>query len=100
MSVVGDFDKNLDMDSEGFISSVEQKLILLAPITEFMIKKQLSDLGVTRETLTPFKAKKFIDKMTEALQLCLGPEGSKLARKMMLKELRVHSPDNDDDDIV
>ena len=97
MSVGGDVDKNLDMDSEGFILSVEQKLILLAPITEFMIKKQLSDMGVTRETLTPPKAKKFIDKMTEALQLCLGPEGSILARKMMLKELRVHSPAEEKD---
>ena len=89
--------ETIEMDSEGFIISVEEKLILLAPITEFMIKKQLSDLGVTRNTLTFIKAKLFINKMTEALQLCLGSEGSKLARKMMLKELRTHVPVNMDE---
>ena len=50
----GDLDTT-EMDSEGFVISVEEKLILLAPITEFMIKKQLSDLGVTRNTLTFIK---------------------------------------------
>jgi len=88
---------NIEIDSSAFINAVEEKLVMLAPITEFMIKKQLSDLGVTRETLTHTKAKKFIDRMTEALQLCLGPDGSKMARKMMLKELRNHSDDDGED---
>jgi hypothetical protein len=88
---------SIEMDSTAFIKSVEQKLIMLAPITGFMIKKQLADLGVTRETLTHIKAKKFIERMTEALQLCLGPEGSKMARKMMLKELRTHSEEDEED---
>ena len=93
----GENNNEIEMDSKAFIESVEEKLVMLAPITEFMIKKQLSDLGVTRETLTHSKAKKFIDRMTEALQLCLGPDGSKMARRMMLKELRAHSDDNGDE---
>jgi hypothetical protein len=88
----------IEMNSKAFVESIEKKLMILAPITEFMIKKQLSDLGATRETLTHKKAKKFIERMTEALQLCLGPDGSKMARRMMLKELRTHS-DEDEDDI-
>jgi hypothetical protein len=93
----GGNNKEIEMDSKAFVESIEAKLVILAPITEFMIKKQLSDLGVTRDTLTHGKAKMFIDKMTDALQLCLGPDGSKMARRMMLKELRTHSDDNGED---
>jgi hypothetical protein len=86
----------VEMDSKSFVESIEEKLVILAPITEFMIKKQLSDLGVTRETLTHQKAKKFIENLTDALQLCLGPDGSKMARRMMLKELRLYSDEDEE----
>ncbi len=81
------------MDSEGFISTIESHLVTLAPITRFIIKKQLNDLSLNRSSLTPDQAMIFIDKMTQALILCLGNDGSQLARKMMLKELRNFAPD-------
>ena len=81
------------MDSEGFIASVESNLVNLAPIAKFIIKKQLNDLKLQRSSMTPEQAMIFIDKMTTALIMCLGNDGSQLARKMMLKQLRVFAPD-------
>ena len=80
------------MDGNGFISSVENNLVTLAPITKFIITKQLNDLQVNKDSITPEKAMIFINKMTNALIMCLGQDGSQLARKMMMKQLRVHAP--------
>lgn len=80
------------MDSYGFINSIEEHLVTLAPITKFIIIKQLGDLKVTKDSLTPDKALIFINKMTNALVLCLGQDGSQLARKMMMKQLRQYAP--------
>ena len=81
-----------DMDGDGFISSIEDHLATLAPITKFIVTKQLNDLKVTRDTITPDQALIFINKMTNALVLCLGKDGSQLARKMMMKQLRLYAP--------
>ena len=81
------------MDGNGFISSVENNLVTLAPITKFIITKQLNDLNVSKDSITPDKAMVFIEKMTSALVMCLGKDGSQLARKMMMKQLRIHAPD-------
>jgi hypothetical protein len=80
------------MDSEGFISSIESHLVSLAPITKFIIRKQLKDLRFERGSMTPDQAMVFIEKMTAALIMCLGNDGSQLARKMMLKQLRTYAP--------
>ncbi len=81
-----------NIDGEGFITTIEKHLETLAPITKFIIIKQLNDLKVTKESLTPDKALIFIDRMTNALVLCLGKDGSQLARKMMMKEFRMFAP--------
>ncbi|MCK5560274.1 MAG: hypothetical protein KAJ51_06755 [Thermoplasmata archaeon] len=81
-----------EMDSHSFITSIEEHLVTLAPITKFIIIKQLGDLKVTKDSLTPDKALIFINKMTSALVLCLGKDGSQLARKMMMKHLRQYAP--------
>lgn len=80
------------LDGNGFITSIEDRLITLAPITKFIITKQLSDLETSKESITPDQAIVFINKMTNALVLCLGTDGSQLARKMMMKQLRIHAP--------
>jgi hypothetical protein len=82
------------MDGKGFITSIEDNLVTLAPITKFIIKKQLQDLNVDIEAMTTQQAIQFIDRMTRALILCLGTDGSKLARKMMMKQLRLYAPNN------
>ena len=81
------------MNGEGFISSVENNLITLAPITKFIITKQLKDLQLDKGSMTPDDAMTFINRMTGALVMCLGTDGSKLARKIMIKQLREHAPD-------
>ena len=81
-----------DIDGNGFIGSIEERLVTLAPITKFIITKQLNDLKTSKESITPDQAIVFINKMTNALVLCLGKDGSQLARKMMMKQLRLHAP--------
>ena len=81
------------MDGNGFINSVENSLVTLAPITKFIINKQMKDLDITKDTITPDKAIIFINKMTNALVMCLGKDGSQLARKMMIKQLRQYAPE-------
>lgn len=81
------------MDSNGFITSIENHLVTLAPITKFIIDKQLNDLNVNRDNLTPDQAMIFINRMSNALVMCLGKDGSQLARRMMIKQLRTFAPD-------
>ncbi|MHA1989086.1 MAG: hypothetical protein ACW98D_20890 [Promethearchaeota archaeon] len=80
------------MDSKAFISSIEDNLVTLAPITKFIISKQLNDLKFERDSMSPDQAIEFIEKMTNALIMCLGNDGSQLARKMMMKQLRTYAP--------
>lgn len=81
------------MDSEGFVAAVEGHLVPIAPIIGFAIKKQLADIGADRHNLTPELALRFIDRMTDALDLFLGKKGALDARSMMLKEFRRHAPE-------
>jgi len=81
------------MDSEGFVGAVEEKLVPIAPIIGYAIKKQLHDAGADRDSLTPEIALRFIDKMTDALDMFLGKQGAMDAKKMMLRELRRHAPE-------
>jgi hypothetical protein len=80
------------MDGNGFIASIENNLVTLAPITKYIINKQLTDLNVNKEHLTPEQALEFINRMSNALVMCLGKDGSQLARKMMIKQLRTYAP--------
>jgi hypothetical protein len=77
------------MKSEYFIYSIESHLTPLAPVViPGLFKKQLEQLEVTRNNLSPAKAKQFIDRVSEALALFIGPEGSNNAKKLMMKRLR------------
>ncbi len=82
------------MQSKAFVQSIQQKLGPIAPvILPNIIKKQLLEVGATEENLTPELAKKFIKRMEMALEMFLGPNGTKMARQMMLKELRRCAPE-------
>ena len=81
------------MDSRGFVSDIEEKLTPIAPIIEFAIKKQLMDIGADRDTLTPEMAVKFINNMTDALELFLGRGEATRSRKFMVSTLRKYAPD-------
>jgi hypothetical protein len=81
------------MDSEGFVKAVEERLLPIAPIIEFAIRKQLNEVGADRRTLTPAQAMRFIDKMAEALDLFAGPAQARDAKQFMLKALRRAAPE-------
>lgn len=81
------------MDSDGFVRDVEERLLPMAPIIEYAIRKQLTDVGASRSSLTPVQAMKFIEKMTEALDLFAGPTEAREARMFMLKALRRRAPE-------
>ena len=82
------------MDSVKFIQHIRQKLEPLAPIMlSGIIKKQLQEVGATEENLTPELAEKLIERIEFALEMFVGPEGTKMAHKMMFKELRKCAPE-------
>lgn len=81
------------LDSDGFISEVEKKLVPIAPIIGFAMKKQMAEVGADKETMTPEQAIKFIDKMTEALDLFLGSRGATESRNIMITILRKYAPE-------
>jgi hypothetical protein len=82
------------MDSIVFIQEIQQKLEPIAPIIlPNIIKKQLEVVGATEDNLTPEKAEKLIKRIEKALEMFVGPDGTKMAHKMMLKELRKSAPE-------
>ncbi|MFH0816977.1 MAG: hypothetical protein V1934_09230 [Methanobacteriota archaeon] len=81
------------MDSESFVKAVEDRLLPIAPIIEFAIKKQLNEVGADRKTLTPEQAMRFIDKMADALDLFAGPAKAVESKQFMLKALRRSAPE-------
>ena len=81
------------MDSISFISEIEEKMVPIAPIVEFAIKKQIAEVGATKEMMNPQQAVLFIENMTAALELFLGVNGSKESQKFMTSTLRKYAPD-------
>jgi hypothetical protein len=82
------------MESTVFIQEIQQKLEPIAPIIlPNIIKKQLEEVGATKENLTPEQAEDLIKRIEKALEIFVGPDGTKMAHKMMLKELRKHAPE-------
>ena len=77
------------MDSKKFMFEVESRLTALSPdMVPGVLKKQYEKLNVESDSLTPTQAKKFIENVSEALSLVLGPEESNGAKKLMMRKLR------------
>ena len=81
------------MDSKGFVSDIEAKMVPIAPIVEFAIKKQIAEVGATEDLMTPQQAVLFIKNMTVALELFLGEKGARESQKFMTSTLRKYAPD-------
>ena len=83
------------MNSKDFVVNIQQRLDPLAPIVlPRIIQKQLQELGVTEETLTPEKATEFIEMMDRALEIFIGPKGKMMVHEIMMKELRRTAPEH------
>ena len=81
------------MDGKIFIEAVEKELVPASPILGHAIRKQLADLGTTPSDLTPGDAMRFIEKMTEALELFMGRAEAQRNRKFMMSLLRKQAPE-------
>jgi hypothetical protein len=82
------------MNSKSFIKNIQQRLDPIAPIVlPGIIKKQLQEIGVTEDNMTPELAEELIKRIDEALGSFLGPEGGKLIHEIMIKELRRCAPE-------
>ncbi|MCK5024018.1 MAG: hypothetical protein KAR56_00195 [Thermoplasmata archaeon] len=81
------------MDSKGFVENIEERLVPISPIIEFAINKQLAKTGATKDDLDGKQAMKFIDNMTEALELFLGKIEANKKRKDMMSILRQYAPE-------
>ena len=81
------------MDSKGFVEEIEKQFIPISPIIEFAINKQLAEIGATKHDLDPKQAMKFIEKMTDALELFLGETEARKKRKYMVSLLRRYAPE-------
>jgi hypothetical protein len=65
----------------------------VSPILEHAINKQLTEVGAGKEDLSAELAIDFINRMTEALDLFLGADEARKARKMMISALRRSAPE-------
>ena len=81
------------MKSREFVEEIERQFVPISPIIEYAIKKQLAEIGATKDDLDPNQAMKFVEKMTDALELFLGEAEAKKKRKFMVSLLRKHAPD-------
>ena len=81
------------MDSVAYIIAVEEKLATVSPMATPVIERQLAQMGLTREMLSPRQAEMLIRRVSEALKMFLGPSGAEVAKNIMMKELRKRAPD-------
>jgi hypothetical protein len=81
------------MDSAAFIAAVEERLATVSPMAKPVIERQLEQMGLTRDMLSPRQAEMLIRRVAEALKMFLGPSGAEVARNVMMKELRKRAPD-------
>ena len=81
------------MDGPAFMRSAEGHLNPIAPIMSFAIKKQLNDLKVTAETLTPDQARKFIERIVSVIKTFAPPAKVEEVRQALLREFRRAAPE-------
>ena len=71
---------------------VEAHLNPIAPIMSFVVKKQMSDLHVTPESMTPEVARQFIDRMVAVLRTFAPVARVEEIRQILLREFRAAAP--------
>jgi hypothetical protein len=80
------------VDAEAFVKAVEERLLPINPIIEFAIKRQLYVVRADRRNMTPEQAAQFIEKMSGALELFVGPTKARQEREFMINILRKTAP--------
>ena len=71
---------------------VEAHLNPIAPIMSFVVKKQMSDLHATPDSLTPEVARQFIDRMVAVLRTFAPVARVEEIRQLLLREFRAAAP--------
>ena len=80
------------IDGPAFMQRVEEHLNPVAPIMSFVIKKQLTDLNVTPDSLTPQVARTFIDRLVAVLRTFAPAARVEEIRQSLLREFRRAAP--------
>jgi len=80
------------MDGPEFMERVESFLTPIAPVMTFVIKKQMSDLAATPESLTPPVARQFIDRIVAVLRTFAPAPRVEEIRQALLREFRRAAP--------
>jgi len=80
------------IDGPAFIQRVEAHLNPVAPIMAFVIKKQMTDLNATPDSLTPQVARTFIDRLVAVLRTFAPAAKVEEIRQTLLREFRRAAP--------
>lgn len=80
------------IDGPAFIQRVEAHLNPVAPIMAFVIKKQMTDLNATPDSLTPQIARTFIDRLVAVLRTFAPAARVEDIRQTLLREFRRAAP--------
>ena len=80
------------IDGLGFMQRVESYLNPFAPIMTFVIKKQMSDLSASADSLTPDLARRFIDRILTVLRTFVPEAKVEEMREALLREFRRAAP--------
>ncbi|MEK6851622.1 MAG: hypothetical protein AABY30_03685 [Candidatus Thermoplasmatota archaeon] len=80
------------IDGSAFLQRVEEHLSPIAPIMSFVVKKQMSDLNATPDSLTPEIARRFIDRMVSVLRTFAPVSRVEEIRDVLLREFRKAAP--------
>ncbi len=81
------------MDSSEYLRAVEERLAPMSPMVKPVIERQLAQMGLTRDMLSPRQAEMLVRRVSGALAMFMGPSGAETARSMMMKELRKRAPE-------
>jgi hypothetical protein len=80
------------LDSVAFLNAVEEKLAPISPMAKLVIDRQLQEMGLSREMLSPKQAEMLMRRVVDGMTLFAGPSGAKMAKNIMLRELRKRAP--------
>ncbi len=81
------------MNSVRFIERVERKGLVLSPAVKRILDLQLTNMGLTRDMLSPKMAEEYIARVSSAASFVIGPEAGTALKNLMYRELREEAPE-------
>ena len=88
---------NETFDGNGFVTELEDQLGPMAEISVHIIAKQMRDLAIDRENMTPAQAEQLVGRIDIAMSSFFGEKGAVLMKNIMMKTLRKYAREYLDD---